>query len=331
MQTDTLTSIQTPYISLPNAISNEDYHNAEQYKPFCSSSTLKLLMTSPLYAKYCMEHPEKKETQAMSQGSVYHSMLASLTNKGNLSDFDNEFFLFDAPVNPKTMEPYGFISKAYQEAIESQKIINQNKIPCSQGEKQKAQDMIDMLLNGNPHLSPQINQLIKIGKAEQSHFIQYQGQYFKYRTDLKTSKKIIDWKTTKLESPKPENWSREIVNYNYHISAAFYQFFEFLLTGKWKEFYWVVQESEPPYDFNILSASGWTYELSTDNERTIIETKIGSEMLNKLLEYYILCCEKNQWPGYSIFIQPNWLGQRIGFPDVPGYYKNQIFEFFNDK
>jgi len=48
-----------------------------------------------------------------------------------------------------------------------------------------------------------------------------------------------------------------------------------------------------------------------------------------LLEYWILCCERKEWPGYSIFIQPNYLGQRIAFPTVPGWYEQQSFEFFD--
>jgi hypothetical protein len=317
-----------PFISLPNGIRNEDYHNSSDYLDFCSSSTLKLLMTSPLYARYSLDHPEKKESEAMSQGSVYHSMLASLTNKKDLSDFENEYFLFDAPVNSKTGKPYGFDSIAYQESRELAIMENQSKLPCSREEKQIAEDMIDVLRNKNPHLSPQIQQLLNIGKAEQSHFCEYQGQRFKYRTDLKTAKKIVDWKKTKLESPKPENWSREVIKWNYHISAAFYQFFEFLLTGVWKEFYWIAQESEPPYDFNILSAGNWTYDIDP-TDGNVIEMHTGAMMFQKLLEYWILCCEQNEWPGYSIFIRPNFKGQRIGFPQVPGFYENQMFEFFD--
>jgi hypothetical protein len=188
--------------------------------------------------------------------------------------------------------------------------------------------MIDMLLNGNSHLSPQVRNLIKIGKAEISHFCEYQGQKFKYRTDLKTAKKIVDWKNTKLESPKPENWSREVIKYNYHISAAFYQFFEFLLTGVWKDFYWIAQESEPPYDFNILSAQYWTYDID-HQDGNVIEMHTGAMMFQNLLEYWILCCERNEWPGYSIFIKPNYLGQRIGFPRIPGWYENNNLDFFD--
>lgn len=328
MKTETKAlAVTLPHISGPNEVSNDRYHNSDEFKPFCSSSNLKLLMTSPLYARYCMDHPEKKESEAMSQGSVYHSMLASLTNKGDLSEFENEYFVFEPPVNPKTGEPFGYSSKAYQEALTAARIINSEKEPCSQAEKQTAQDMIDMLLNGNPHLSPRIQKLITDGQAEQSHFLDYQGQRFKYRTDLKTHRRIVDWKTTKIESPKPENWSREIIKYNYHISAAFYQFFEFILTGQWKDFYWIAQESEPPYDFNILSAECWTFEFDrSDGE--IIEMHTGALMFNKLLEYYIMCCERGEWPGYSIYIQPNFLGQRIGFPGIPGWYENQMFEFF---
>ena len=317
-----------PFTSGPNAITNDDYHNADKYKKFCSSSILKLLMVSPKYARYCLDNPEAKESEAMNQGSVYHSMLASLTNKGDLSEFEKEYFIFNPPKNPKTNSSYGFATKAYQEAVESEVASNQGKLPCSEDQKKVAESMIDELLNGNPHLSPTVNHMIKIGIAEQSHFLEYQGQKFKYRTDLKTNKKIVDWKKTKLGSPKPEAFEREIIKYNYHISAAFYQFFEFVLTGKWKDFYWIVQESEPPFDFLIHNSSEWTYQINHSDGCTI-EMNTGSLMFSKLLEYWILCSERNQWPGYSIFLQPDWKNQRIGYPTVPIWYKNKMFEFFD--
>ncbi|HUV15775.1 MAG TPA: PD-(D/E)XK nuclease-like domain-containing protein, partial [Pelolinea sp.] len=177
------------------------------------------------------------------------------------------------------------------------------------------------------HLSPTVRYLIKIGQAEQSHFTEYQGQKFKYRTDLKTAKKLVDWKKTKLESPKPSQWEREIMKYNYHISAAFYQFFEFLLTGIWKEFFWIAQESEPPFDFLIHNASQWTYNI--DHSDGAIEMNTGAIQMNRLLEYWIICSERKQWSGYSIFLQPDWKGQRIGYPSVPGWYEKQTIDFFD--
>jgi len=320
--------MKLPFISGPNKITNEDYHNTEPHKEFCSSSMLKLLMVSPKYAKYCLDNPKPQESEAKSQGSVYHSILASLTNKGDQSEFEREYFIFTPPKNPRTNESYGFSTKAYQEAVECEMQSNSGKLPCSDNEKKIAESMINELLNGNPYLSPTVNHIIKIGTAEQSHFLEYLDQKFKYRTDLKTDKKIVDWKKTKLGSPKPEAFEKEIVKYNYHISAAFYQFFEFMLTGKWKDFYWIVQESEPPFDFLILSSSNWTYQINHSDGGTV-EMNTGAMMFQKLLDYWILCCERNQWPGYSIFLQPDWKNQRIGYPDVPGWHKNQMFEFFD--
>jgi len=316
--------IKLPFVN--GTISNEDYHNADRFLEFCSSSKLKLMMVSPKYARYCLDHPEKKESEAMSQGSVYHSMLENLTNFGDLSRFEDEYFIFDPPKNPRTNKAYGWDSKAYQEAMQAEIVLHEGKLPCSESEKHIAESMIDELLNGNPHLSRTVQHLIEIGSAEQSHFLEYQGQKFKYRTDLKTAKKIIDWKKTRIESPKPEKWGKEIIKYNYHISAAFYQFFEFLLTGKWKDFYWIAQEDEEPYDFLIHSSEQWTYRIHSGG---IVETGLGAQMLNKLLEYWIICMEKNQWPGYSIFLKPDWRKQRIGYPTPPNYYQQIDFEYYD--
>jgi len=316
-----------PFVSKPGEITNDAYHNSPEYADFCGSSMLKLMLISPKYARYALDNPEKRESEAMSQGSVYHSMLESLTNTGDMSGFERDYFIFAPPKNPSTGNPYGFGTKAYNETIESESASNAGKLPCSEGEKQIAESMIDELLNGNPHLSPTVRYLIKIGQAEQSHFTEYQGQKFKYRTDLKTAKKLVDWKKTKFESPKPDKWEREIIKYNYHISAAFYQFFEFLLTGIWKEFFWIAQESEPPFDFLIHNASGWTYNI--DHSDGAIEMNTGAIQMNRLLEYWIICSERKQWSGYSIFLQPDWKGQRIGYPSVPGWYEKQTIDFFD--
>jgi len=319
--------MKLPFISKPGEISNNDYHNSPEYAEFCSSSMLKLMLVSPKYARYKIDNPDKDDqTEAMSQGSVYHSMLASLTNHGDLSEFEREYFVFTPPKNPTTGSSYGFATKAYQEALTDATASNQGKEACSEDQKKIAESMIDELLHGNPHLSPTIRNLIKIGQAEQSHFLEYQGQKFKYRTDLKTAKKIVDWKKTKLESPKQDKFSREIDKYNYHISAAFYQFFEFILTGTWKDFFWVVQESEPPFDFLIHSTSEWTYNIF--HKEGTVEMMPGAMRFQKLLEFWILCSERKEWPGYSIFIQPDWKKQRIAFPEIPGYTLKNDFEFF---
>lgn len=317
-----------PYISGPNEISNDTYHNGPEYQDFISSTSLKHYMVSPKYAKWARENKEIKESEALRRGSVYHDMLFSLINHGDFSYFNKKWAVFDPPINPKTNQPYGAATKKFLDEFELQKLDKGVDDLCGKNEMNEAKAMIQELLAGNNHLSHIIKQFLKNGKAEQSHFLQYQGIGFKYRTDLKTRKIILDWKTTTLENPKVEHFPRQIIKFGYHVSAAMYQFFEHELTGHWRKFYWVVQEKEPPYDFTILDANEWTWKVNPSGE---IEMGVGALEFIRLLEQHILCEENQEWPGYSIFIQPDWKNYRIGIPEVPGYYKNRDFNFYNDQ
>jgi len=316
-----------PYISRPNEISNDTYHNGSEYQDFISSTSLKHYMISPKYARWARENKKIKDSEALRFGSIYHDMLASLTNYGDLAGFEKAWAIFEPPVNPRTQQPFGATSQAYIDAYQQASIDADGRELYSQVEINKAKAMIEELLEGSKHLSSNIKRFIQNGKAEQSHFLTYQGQGFKYRTDLKTRKIILDWKTTTLEIPKIEHFPKQIIKLGYHISAAMYQFFEHELTDQWRKFYWVVQEKEPPYDFTILDSSEWTWYVHPDGE---IEPKIGALEFIKLMEQHILCEEDQEWPGYSIFIQPDWKGYRIGKPGIPGYYKQREFGFYND-
>ncbi len=316
-----------PYISKPNEISNDDYHNSDQFKDFISSTGLKQYAISPKYARWAQLHPKDFDSEALRRGSVYHDMLFSLVNFGDLSYFNTQWAVFDPPINPGTQAPYGATSKKFLDEFELQKTTRGITDLCGKNEMDEAITMIDELRNGSRHLSHIINQFIKNGKAEQSHFLEYQGQKFKYRTDVKTKKAIIDWKTTTLENPKVENFARQIFKFGYDISAAMYQFLDFQMTGKWRKFYWVVQEKQPPYDFNILDSSEWTWKVHPGGE---VEPGRGAMVFIKLMEKYILCNEAQEWEGYSIFTQPDWKNYRIGIPEVPGWVKQQDFNFFND-
>ena len=90
--------------------------------------------------------------------------------------------------------------------------------------------MIGELINKNDHLSKDIRFLLKVGKAEVSHFCIYEDLGYKHRTDLETKSKIVDWKTVGNLSAHPAEIHRVIIKHNYHISAAFYQFFDYQVT-----------------------------------------------------------------------------------------------------
>jgi len=273
-------------------------------------------------------HPTDKQTPGMMEGSVYHDLLSSIVNTGSEKEWG--WISFDnPPVNPKTGKPYGEDSIAYQTELSLFMDANPDKQVCPPYMIDLARTMVGELRTGNRELSPDIEHLIKIGKAEQSHFCEYQGGLFKYRTDLKTAKKIVDWKKTTLEFPKADQFHHIIIKYGYHISAAMYQFFEHEITGQWKKFFWVAQENEPPYDFMILDSSEWTWEIGRSGE---VIPKVGALEFIKLMKQHLICLEQGYWPGYSVFIKPDWKGHRIGIPEVPGWFNKQSsYNFYNKK
>lgn len=329
-------------------ISLDKYH--KELTDHIGSSTLKQLLVSPKWMKYCQLHPEDSRIslEAELKGSVYHSLLASITNKGDYSEFEAEYTVFDPPVNEKTGKPYGYDSLKFLDAYNGFQAVNPGKTICSQKEVDLSKVMIDEMLHKNSHLSKDVNYLIKHGKAEQSHLVEYQDHKFKFRPDLETNKKIVDWKTCGFETPKVENFARQIVKFGYHISASFYQYFDFIESGTWRSFYWIAQEKEPPFDFNIIDASNWAFEIHKienkeslvfpeDSSKFVIETPTqiaipnsGAIIFLQLLTQYLHCEDNNHWPGYSVFTQPDWKGRRIAKSIAPNWERVNNINFFNN-
>jgi hypothetical protein len=335
------------FTSMIENISLEKYH--KELTNYVGSSTLKQILVSPKWMKYCILNPEDSRISLESElkGSVYHSILASITNKGDKSDFEAEYTVFAPPINEKTGKPFGYETGKFLDAYNGFQAENPGKTICSQTEVDLANIMIEQLLTGNSHLSKDVNYLISHGKAEQSHLVEYQGKNFKFRPDLETNKKIVDWKTCGFEVPKVENFARQIVKFGYHISAAFYQYFDFIETGVWRSFYWIAQEKEPPFDFNIIDASNWSFEIHSiehkeslvipeSSNQFVIETpsqiaipNTGAIIFLQLLTEYIHCAELDKWPGYSVFTQPDWRNRRIGKSEVPNWEKIKNINFYN--
>ena len=319
-----------PFVSKPYEIENADYHRGEKFLKFVSSSGLKNYLISPKYARYTQLNPEEKDTTALTFGSVYHDILASIANYNDMRDFDKRWFVFEPPINQRTGKSYGQDSKAYLEEKLNQRAANPGKEICSESDIKLAKIMLEELLENNRHLSWIVRDFIKMGKAERSHFCEYEDQFFKFRTDLETRTKIVDWKTiAKLEDSKEDQFSKIIINRGYHISAAFYQFFDHLITGKWRKFFWIVQEKQPPYDFMIHDSSEWTWNIYKLDGEQIAEPRIGALLFLKLLEQHIHCCDNKQWDGYSTFIEPDFRKMRIAKPRAPFWYEKNMLNFYN--
>lgn len=312
-------------------LSNEEYHRGEEFKKYISSTQIKDYLVSPKFAKYKRDNPQLFEISkdASEKGSLYHNCLESIVNTGNTNQFLNSVCIFEPPINPNTSQPYGYTTNKYQEALLKFQLDNPGKELVSQSDVDLVLLMIKELLNGCGQTSKDIRQLIKWGKAEVSHFVEYQGCFFKYRPDLETSKKIVDWKTVAADDLHEDTINKIILKFKYDISAAFYQFFEHERTGIWKEFYWVFQQKSPPYDAVLVSADNWAYSYNEDNE--IVRMGSGALKFKTLLEQHIFCETNNYFDGAQIFIKPQFLGKRIMQPIPPNYEKNKLLTYYNEQ
>lgn len=314
--------IKLPYISLD--MPNEAYHRGEWQKEFISSTTLKNFLVSPKYFKYALTNPHQIGLAASQEGSLYHSMLESIANIGCIDDIYKEFFVFCPPVNPKTGEAYGKATKAYTEAYNEQIEANCGKTPVSEEDIQNTYNMVNALLNDCGNVSEMVGIFLENGTPEVSFFTEYEGYKFKFRTDISTNKKIIDWKTISADDLHPDTIARQISKMNYGFSAAFYQFFCHQVTGQWKEFYWVFQQKSAPYDAVVVSAEDWAY--SVDYTGEVIKGPSAIEFEN-VLEQYIQCAKNNKFPGAEIMIEPVMGNYRIMYT-CPNYKRNSIINFY---
>jgi len=117
------------------------------------------------------------------------------------------------------------------------------------------------------------------------------GVVCKGRLDWLCSLGIFDLKTTKEGGPLPHQYSREMNTYGYHIQAAFYVDGYEACTGRAVHFHHIVAEKKGPRAVAV-------YRI----EPPSIEA--GRGIYKRALHTYKGCCERNEWPGYSHFIEP---------------------------
>ena len=307
-------------------LDNELYHRGDGYDQYLSSTQIKDFLVSPKYAKYKKEHPEEFviSDDALEFGSMYHAYMESLHNHGDDREFAKFYTVFEAPVNEKTGKPYGRDTQKYISALEAAQAENPNLTFVSEDRVELVKLMVNELLNNCGETSKQVKTLLRQGQTEVSHFVEYEGVKFKFRPDLETKRKIVDWKTTTADSLHPSAIAKTITKFGYGISAAFYQFFEHEQSGIWKDFYWVFQQKTPPYDAVMVSAEQWAY--SYNREYDMVSMGPSAILFKKLLDQYIECVKSGEFPGAEVFIEPGFRGHRIMSVDAPTF--NTEFKFY---
>lgn len=304
----------------------EQYHNAEPYSEYLSSTQIKHYMVSPKYAKYAFEHPEEFaiNPDSAAKGSLFHHAMEHFCKTGETSGWKDGIIVFNPPINPKTEQPYGVTSQKYKDALSELQEKNKGAYIYSQEDIDLVNTMTTELLENCGDTSTQIAKILSWGKPEVSHFVEYNGCKFKYRPDLETEKKIVDWKTVSADDLHEDTIAKTICKFGYDISAAFYQFFEHERTGVWKDFYWIMQQKNPPYDAVLVSAENFAYKV----EDGMVKMGIGALKLQKLLDMHISCKKSGVYEGAQSFIMPGVRGRRIMKPESPAYENYKTIEFF---
>lgn len=324
-------------------LSNHAYHFEQPYSEYLSSSQLKWYSRSPKFAKYQIDNPQEEKSEALAFGSLFHDLMAAIAEKKSLDAgllyWYGTLAVFQAPINEKTGQPYGAATKAYKEAYDAFLTDNADKVMATEADVDLCLDMATSLYNDCGTTSEQVRKLLRWGKPEVSHFIEYEGCKFKYRPDLEATglfkstggkfATLVDWKTVGTDDLSEESVNKIISKYGYDISASFYQFFYHEAFGVWPDFLWVFISKVEPYDCVIASAEKWAY--SYNGSEDIVYPGIGAMKFRALLDQHIYCVKNNCWEGASSRIMPDFKGRRIMTPEPPAYENWKQINFYNNE
>lgn len=270
MQDDKAREDQT---RLSTEMSNEEYHASEGL----SSSVVKSMGNCPAYAyaKHFAPEPQRlvfDETPAMRFGSAAHKMV-----------LESDMFFEDYAVAPSNINKR---TKAGKEEWAAFIEANKTKTVITPEEFDVLIDMRNAVYNHNEAAGYLMEPL----EFEYSGWWEDEdsGMLCKYRPDAALCTPdgfILDYKTTR--SASPNDFSRQIHNLGYHISAAHYLAGEKAVRGNdHGRFGFLVQETSPPYLVAV-------YVL----DQTAIN--VGVNQREAYISLIQQCQETGVWPGLS--------------------------------
>jgi hypothetical protein len=136
-------------------------------------------------------------------------------------------------------------------------------------------------------LTSELNVDLKDGESEVTYIWKEGETYCRIRPDWihNNSTIIFDYKTT-AQSANPEPYSRIIVNNALDIQDAFYRRGVNKVEGTTPDFYFMVQEVEPPYLCSFI-------------ELDLQFKDMGEEKVKRGLHLWRECMKSGAWPSYS--------------------------------
>ena len=197
-------------------IDAEEYHQAARDGRYLSSHLLGDFRKAPkLYRMKMSGEIEPAESAALTMGRAVHSLILE-----GRSVFEKEFMVSDGPVNPKTGEPFGRLTKAYREwaAAQDKCVVTGQEFSL----------MAKMQQSVWTH--PVAMQLLDEGIAEQTVRTHYCGEPCQIRMDWFRSEYEGRPVICDLKTCENIDWfESDARRYGYPHQAAFYR--EVLLRG----------------------------------------------------------------------------------------------------
>jgi exodeoxyribonuclease VIII len=263
-------------------ISNDEHRALKQFPSF---SELKLFNRCPaVYKHEILDGNKRESTSQQLLGTLIH--LAVLEPK--------EFEKKVKPLSPEV----DFRKKEYKALKEQIKLDERDGVYHV-----KASEYKNFLKIQNKLLNhPLVGDFIKHCDMEKSvvWIDEMTGVQCKGRIDgVSVEKRIaIDLKTTK----DAQSFLKTVIDYKYHVQAAFYMDAIKTVTGVEPSFYWIAVETSAPHLHCVYQPS-----------RQMLD--IGREEYRHWLARYKKCFEQDVWPGLSEFAVelnlPDWYVERV--------------------
>lgn len=233
---------------------------------------------------------DNESNQAMEIGDMVHKAILEphLVHENYCSDEEALNAAFEA--KPDVKSPRS--TKAYKDKIEDLRKSGKTILPDENFEMMRA--MVE-----NVYSHPKAKNILSNGLAEQCIYAKdpETGLLLRCKADFMLPDGImVDVKTT--SDARPDEFSKSVWNFRYHVQAAYYLHVARLAFGShFKSFIWICLEKKRPYDIAIYTPDEGTMDY-------------GHQMFKKNLRELANCFEKDSWPGYSNHIEPlalpNW-------------------------
>ena len=308
---------------------NEAYHHQAPYSEYLSSSQLKRYAVSPKAFKFALDNPTEEKSDALRFGSLFHLAMEKIQQFGTIDAFYDSVAIFTPPKNDKTGQPYGTTTKAYAEAYNRFLAENSGKEIATLDEVRQIDDMVGSLVRPSVGgaTARQVLKLLKWAKVtEVSYFYETEdGIKLKVRPDLLTRGKIVDWKTTALDSLDEDSIAKAIIRYGYDVSFSMYQYVLHEIEGKWYTPILIFVQKSEPHDCLMCDISEWCYTYFPEDD--FVKPGVGAMEFQRLLKLHTECIKNNEWPGAETAIEADG-NTRIMKPAVPYWYAMKYFEEF---